>query len=363
MRILELGWEFPPQKSGGLGTACEGICRGLLRLGHDVTFFMPSAPERDDIALVGANSIHQDNPTDGSLTPYSIASSLLPYHSETSYQDTPHPFEGGYGASLFEEVQRFASVAAQFARKGAFDVIHAHDWMTFPAASAIRHLAQVPIAAHVHSLEIDRAPQGANQTIMDMEKQGLQAADAIICVSGRTKSMVIDQYGIESKKIHVAHNAAFPVTRPRKKHPWGSDKLVVYLGRITHQKGPETFVLAAAQLLQYMQDVQFIMAGDGDLLRPMIERVTDARLQRHFHFTGFLKDNHASDLLAMADLYVLPSVSEPFGIAPLEAMLHGVPVIVTNQAGVVGTEVDAHAPENTSAAGLSRKQATLSGCA
>ncbi len=356
MNILELGWEFPPVMSGGLGTACRGICTGLLELNHQITFLMPAAPkldqERLEILDAGSVSVQHTLPAMENMP---IESPLSPYLNETSYQEmiqqiekTPpiyHRFQGGYGAHLNDEVLRFAEVAASLAQQRTFDAIHAHDWMTFPAALAIKKQSSVPLILHVHATEFDRSPKSPHQSIREIECQGLQQADAVIAVSHRTKKMIMEHYAIPEQRIHVAHNAVSKDNQlqrdtVKRQVP---EQIVLYLGRVTGQKGPEYFVEAAKKVLDRMSGVRFVMAGSGDLLQSMIERVAGHRMQSSFHFTGFLKGPEVERMFALSDLYVMPSVSEPFGITPFEAMLFHVPIIVSRQSGIA--EVLSHAPK------------------
>ena len=226
MKILELGWEFPPIISGGLGTACRGICDGLTQLGHEITFLMPKAPNLPDekLELIDAGSVPIKQPLQKNRIWLTIPSTLKPYLNESTYQshavdvlkaapDQCHPFVGGYGPTLREEVLRYAEVAAALVESRSFDVIHAHDWMTLPAAMAIRGNSQIPILAHVHATEFDRSPNGPDKGICEIESVGLATADAVMAVSRRTKETLIEKYGISEDRIFVAYNAVNKVTQ------------------------------------------------------------------------------------------------------------------------------------------------------
>jgi glycosyltransferase involved in cell wall biosynthesis len=242
--------------------------------------------------------------------------------------------QGGYGPDLFSEVARFARVAAALARRERFDLVHAHDWMTFPAGISAARAADRPLVAHVHASEFDRSGERADTRIRAIEAAGLAAARRVVCVSRYTAEVVGRRYGVPAERLRVVHNAVQPrqglrETAPRRRHP-----LVLFLGRVTFQKGPEYFLEAAARVLAVAPDVRFVVSGSGDLLPRVVERAAELGIARRVSFTGFLERAAVERVLAMADVYVMPSVSEPFGIAPLEAMAQDVPVIVSRQSGV-----------------------------
>lgn len=255
---------------------------------------------------------------------------------------TTYSFKGGYGADLMEEVSRYAQVAAALPDHHSFDVIHAHDWMTFAAGIEVKKRTGKPLVVHVHATEHDRASR-INTAVYQIEKEGMEKADRVVAVSGWTKNIIIERYKIPPEKIDVVHNGieqqAF-IPPPSSFIPPGSHT-ITFLGRITHQKGPHYFVEAARKVIEHFPDAHFIMAGSGDLFPQIIERVAQLKLSAHFHFTGFLKKKEIDQLLSLTQVYVMPSVSEPFGITPLEAIRAGVPVIISNQSGVV--EVMPHA--------------------
>jgi len=242
--------------------------------------------------------------------------------------------QGGYGPDLFSEVARFAQVAAALARRERFDVVHAHDWMTFPAGVAAARTGGRPLVVHVHASEFDRSGERADTRIRHIEAAGLEAAQRVVCVSRYTAEVVERRYGVPRERLRVVHNAVQPrqgrgEPEPRRRHP-----LVLFLGRVTFQKGPEYFLEAAARVLQVLPDVRFVVSGSGDLLPRVVERAAELGIARRVSFTGFLEREAVERVLGMVDVYVMPSVSEPFGIAPLEAMAQDVPVIVSRQSGV-----------------------------
>ena len=366
MRILMFGWEFPPHISGGLGTACYELTRTLSRHGNIITFVVPRAEKqakKSPVHLVAAAGVplpHSSSVEEffQSLNLKTADSILRPYLTDEEYPLVLRDATGGetnkdqpgatpptslYGKNLMAEVARYSEIGEELALKEEFDLIHAHDWMTFLAAIRAKRATGKPMVAHIHALEYDRSGDSINGGIFEIEKMGMEAADHVIAVSHYTRNLIISHYGIRAEKISVVHNAVSRHQAPRVYHvPHDrKKKTVLFLGRITSQKGPDYFIEAAARVLEKTQNVMFVMAGAGDMLPRMIERVGELRLGMHFHFTGFLQGHDVERMYAMSDLYVMPSVSEPFGLSPLEAMIYDVPVILSKQAGV--TEVMPHA--------------------
>jgi len=352
MQILMFGWEFPPYISGGLGTACHGMTKALVERGHRVTFVVPSLPGPDrpsHVALVSAADfpVGPEKALPAGITVNPVDSPLRPYMAESDYgvfrEGSLLASPGHYGPNLFDEVQRYGEAAGLIARRVSFDVIHAHEWLSVPAALHARRESGRPFVFHVHALEFDRSGGSVNPGIFAVERQGLAEADHVIAVSHFTKGMIVERYGIDAEKVTVVHNAvsrgeaagAYRVVKGQ------GEKIVLFLGRITHQKGPVFFVEAAAKVLSVLPEVTFVMAGSGDLMPRMVERVAELGMGSRFLFTGFLRGGEVERMYAASDLYVMPSVSEPFGIAPLEAMLYDVPVIISRQSGV--SEVLHHA--------------------
>jgi glycosyltransferase involved in cell wall biosynthesis len=361
------GWEFPPHISGGLGTACHELTRALSGHGVDVIFVVPRAekPRRaTHLDLVSAAHVPvprrptaEDFLARLELRP--VDSILRPYLTDTEYRHALERTEarldrmagsasilhqaGPYGRNLLAEVARYSEVAESVARQETFDVIHAHDWMTFLAAIQARRATGKPFVAHVHAVEYDRSGATINPDIFAIEKLGMEEANHVIAVSHYTRNLILEQYGIPPAKVSVVHNAVSRRKAGRVYHVGHKQgrKIVLFLGRITFQKGPDYFVEAAARVLEKAPNTTFVMAGVGDMLPRLIERVGQLRIGRNFHFTGFLQGHDVERMYAMSDVYVMPSVSEPFGISPLEAMLYDVPVIVSRQAGV--NEVLTHA--------------------
>jgi glycogen synthase len=353
MQILMFGWEFPPHISGGLGTACFGMTRALTGMGHEVAFVIPrwdGGRHSGAVELVAASQTPLGTPdvekpaSWKGLTIRSVRSALRPYLDDRHYRSllTGQPgsrlleMTGNYGPDLISEVFRYGTAAGVIARERRFDVIHAHDWMTVFAGVEARRTSGKPFLLHIHALEFDRCGEDINQDIYDIERYGMETADHVIAVSHYTKQTIIGRYGIDPAKITVVHNAVTHHDRipgdPIRRDP--ARKTVLYLGRITFQKGPDYFVEAAARVLQKLPEATFIMAGAGDMMPQMIERVAELGIGERFHFTGFLTGREVERILAVSDLYVMPSVSEPFGITPLEAMRCDVPVIISRQSGV-----------------------------
>ncbi len=377
MKVLMFGWEFPPHISGGLGTACLGLTSSLVQKNVSVLFVVPKAygDEPNEIKLINAstvplryervNTTHHLQPAaftnyperfttekvDITLDPYKGATHsqtlntleqwnyILPEGRDifsTTRVGIGFSFSGTYGPNLLEEVERYADVASIIAHKNKFDIIHAHDWMTFKAGLAARGVSRKPLIVHVHATEVDRAGEHHVDTrVFELEREGMANADRVVAVSEWTKGIIHKHYGIPLRKIKVVHNGVTPYKNGKASHlpPIGS-KVVTFLGRITHQKGPHYFIEAARKVLDQFSDTHFIIGGSGDLMPKMIERVAQLRLSDHFHFTGFLHKDQMNTVWSMSSVYVMPSVSEPFGITPLEALQAGVPVIISNQSGV-----------------------------
>ncbi len=360
------GWEFPPHISGGLGTACYELTRTLSRHGNKITFVVPRAEKparKSSVQLISAVGVPLPSSSSveeffHSLNLQTADSILRPYLTEEEYsralrsasgdetkKDQPNVMttSSHYGPNLMAEVARYSEIGEELAVKEEFDIIHAHDWMTFLAAIRAKRATGKPLVVHIHAVEYDRSGDSINGGIFEIEKMGMEEADHVIAVSHYTRNLILSQYGICPDKVSVVHNAVSRHQATRMYHvpPVRKNKTVLFLGRITSQKGPDYFIEAAARVLEKMPDVMFVMAGTGDMLPRMIERVGELRLGTHFHFTGFLQGHDVERMYAMSDLYVMPSVSEPFGLSPLEAMIYDVPVILSKQAGV--NEVMPHA--------------------
>jgi len=371
MRVLMFGWEFPPHITGGLGTASYGLTKGMATLDDlEVIFVVPKAWGDEDqtmVRLVGANQVpvaYKKVFYKGFKRPVErieVSSKIVPYtdpddfwklvKSEVSgynfYVKTNSKgkvdFSGKYDSSLMDEIYKYSVVAAVIADENEFDIIHAHDWLAYPAGIAAMEVSGKPLVIHVHATDFDRSGGSVNPDVYRIEKNGMDAASKIITVSNLTRDIVINRYNIDPAKVETVYNAVEPVTIEEnciiKK---GFDeKVVTFLGRITMQKGPEYFIEAAYKVLQVMNNVRFVMAGSGDMMERMMRRAAALKITDRFHFTGFLKGADVFTMLDMSDVYIMPSVSEPFGISPLEAMQSNVPVIISKQSGVA--EILTHA--------------------
>lgn len=364
MRVLMFGWEFPPHISGGLGTACYGLTRGLSHIKDvDVTFVVPKAFGDEDqsaMKLIGANNISiRQRKLDikhftKKLDYIEVESRLVPYVDPEDYwmlkelevggsrklihtnKEGRIEFSGTYGTNLMLEIANYAVVANVIAQDNEFDLIHAHDWLCYPAGIAAKEATGKPLVVHVHATDFDRSGGNVNPAVFEIEKRGMHAADKIIAVSNLTRRTVIEKYGIPPEKVVTVYNAVEPTNEVNgqviRKNV--NEKIVTFLGRITMQKGPEYFIEVANRVLQKMDNVRFVMAGSGDMMEKMIRRAASLKIMDKFHFTGFLKGDDVFKMLRMSDLYVMPSVSEPFGISPLEAMQSSVPVLISHQSGV-----------------------------
>lgn len=338
MKILMFGWEFPPFHSGGLGTACYGLTKGLSNNKVKVTFVVPRATDKSKAEFVNLLSA-------GDLSKVKVKEIKSPivaymtsdeYHKEILAHGKSSKKSNIYGKNLFEEVQRYAAKAKLIARNEEYDIIHAHDWMTYKAGIAAKKASKKPLVIHVHATEFDRSGDNPNPYVYELEKKGMQEADSIIAVSNFTKNIIVKKYGINPDKVHVVHNAVeFNDNKFNEKSKMkDTDKIVLFLGRITMQKGPDYFIYAAKKALEIDPNIKFIIAGSGDMENFIIEKAAEFGIADRVLFTGFLSGADIDRAYQMADLYVMPSVSEPFGITPLEAMRNNTPVMISKQSGV-----------------------------
>ncbi|MGH7132658.1 MAG: glycosyltransferase [Phycisphaerales bacterium] len=410
MRVVMLGWEFPPFISGGLGTACHGLTKAMDKRGHQVLFVLPRPVDRSAASHIrllspegttgsgrsnsavggrvagdsfddptteaplqharvvgvpsGFSSPYGDGGTvgestrvikgvrpdgsiiyeDGGIADASgaeFAAPGQPAHGGTSFGNTGAGVS--YKGDLIGESERYARMVVALARHEKFDVVHAHDWLTFPAGIALARVTGRPLVVHVHSTEFDRSGDHVNQRVYEIERRGMMSAMRVVCVSELTRSICTRRYGVPESKCDIVYNG---VENTHLQPPPGSgirskDRIVLFLGRITMQKGPEYFISAAKRVLEKVPDAKFLIAGAGDMETRMIELAAQLGIGHRVLFTGFLRGADVDRVFRMADCYVMPSVSEPFGIAPLEAMRNDVPVIISKQSGV--SEVLTHA--------------------
>lgn len=361
MKVFMLGWEFPPFISGGLGTACYGLTKAMDRLGIKIDFVLPRTDESE-------YSTHVELLTPGStrakaylkykgfknVTFWAIDSPLRPYKTVGACGQYAGKISAGkrqisgvnagstdrmdYSGDIRTVVYRYAEAASRLAQDEEFDIVHAHDWMTYPAGIAVAEISNKPLVVHVHSTEFDRSGEHVNQIIYDIERKGMHAAEKVIAVSNLTRNIIISRYGVAEDKVEVVYNAVEQnddETGPSNQTGIKmGEKIVLFLGRITMQKGPEYFLQAAKKLLDFMDNVKFVIAGAGDMMHQIIEMAAGLGIGHKVLFTGFLCEADVKKAFGMADLYVMPSVSEPFGISALEALNHDVPVLISKQSGV-----------------------------
>lgn len=373
MKVLMFGWEFPPFISGGLGVASHGIAKGLVNNGIEVTFVIPTKRKQELIPDINIRLLAADEVALSSgfvratkeveslsaeieekllpLSPYytSISSREMIEHFfgrvESVYpkRSTILDFAGNYGSDLFLEVGKYSIIGKYLGATDDFDIIHSHDWVTFPAGVEAKKVSGKPLVVHIHATEFDRSGENINQWVYDTERYGMENADRIITVSYYTRNIIINRYGIHPDKVDVVHNAVDKEAHRKKlgiEKPL-KEKIVLFLGRVTMQKGPDYFLEAANVVLEKLKNVRFVMAGSGDMLPRMINRAAELKITDKFHFTGFLRGLEVERIYTMSDLYVMPSVSEPFGISAFEALLYDVPIIISKRAGVAEVLKDA----------------------
>lgn len=355
MKVLMFGWEFPPHVYGGLATANYGITEGLHAQGDvDITLCLPKPwgdEDRSHARIVPMNHVpiayrnvdydyvksrveHVMDPQDYyRYRDHIYADFNYMYVDELGCMD----FAGGYPANLHEEINNYSIIAGVVARTEEFDIIHAHDWLTFPAGIHAKQVSGKPLCIHVHATDYDRSRGQVNPTVYSIEKDGMDHADCIMCVSNLTRNTVINQYHQDPRKVFTVHNAVYPLSEEYESIPRSDynnkEKVVTFLGRITMQKGPEYFVEAANMVLHRTRHIRFCMAGSGDMMEQMIYLAAERGIADRFHFPGFMRGKQVYECLKASDVYVMPSVSEPFGISPLEAMQCGTPAIISKQSG------------------------------
>ena len=353
MKALMFGWEFPPHILGGLGTASYGLTKGMWECGDmEITFVIPKPfgdEERHFANIIGASqtpiawrdvSREYVESRIGKVMDPDLYFRLRDHiYADFNYMRTNDlgciEFSGRYPDNLLEEINNYSIVAGVIARTIPCDVIHSHDWLTYPAGIHAKQVTGKPLVIHVHATDYDRSRGNVNPTVFAIERDGMMQADHIITVSNLTRQTVIDKYGIDPAKVTTVHNAVTPLSEEflnvEVEKP--KDKIVTFLGRITMQKGPEYFVETAAKVLKNNHNVRFVMAGSGDMMDKMINLAAERGIADRFHFPGFQKGKQVYEMLKASDVYVMPSVSEPFGISPLEAMQMGVPSIISKQSG------------------------------
>lgn len=348
------GWEFPPHILGGLGTASYGLTKGMvIQNDLSITFCIPKPWGDEDqsfLKIIGMNSTpvvwrdvnweHVKSRVGAYMDPQLYYDLRDHIYADFNYLYTNDlgciEFSGKYPDNLYEEINNYSIVAGVVARQQQYDIIHSHDWLTYPAGIHAKQVSGKPLVIHVHATDFDRSRGNVNPTVYAIEKNGMDQADHIMCVSELTRQTVIHKYFQDPKKVSTVHNAVSPLSQDiidivPKKNP--REKIVTFLGRITMQKGPEYFVEAAALVLKKTKNVRFVMAGNGDMMNQMIRLAAQRGIADRFHFPGFMKGHEVYEVLKASDVYIMPSVSEPFGISPLEAMQCSVPTIISKQSG------------------------------
>ena len=354
MKVLMFGWEFPPHISGGLGTASYGLTKGFVQQGDvEIKFCIPKPYGDEDnsfLRIVAMNSVpivwknvdydYVNSRVGKVMTPeeyYRYREHIYSDFSNMHVNDLGcMEFAGGYPDNLHEEINNYSIIAGVVARTEEFDIIHSHDWLTYPAGIHAKQISGKKLVIHVHATDFDRSRGNVNPTVYAIEKNGMDNADHIFCVSELTRRTVIEKYHQHPSKVSTLHNAVTPLEKEildivPQKIP--GEKVVTFLGRITMQKGPEYFVEAAAQVLKKTKNIRFCMAGSGDMMNDMIRLVAQRGISDRFHFPGFMRGRQVYECLKASDVYIMPSVSEPFGISPLEAMQCDVPTIISKQSG------------------------------
>ena len=355
MKALMFGWEFPPHILGGLGTASFGLTRGMaMQPDMDITFCIPKPWGDEDqsfLKIVGVNHVPVVwKDVDSTYVEKQMAKAGMNAEQYYRYRDHIYAdfsyrhvddlgcmeFSGRYPDNLLEEINNYSIVAGVIARAEQYDIIHAHDWLTYPAGIHAKNVSGKPLVIHVHATDYDRSRGNVNPDVYAIEKNGMDNADHIITVSNLTRQTVIEKYHQDPAKVTTVHNAVEPLSPEIlaiQDKKGVKDKVITFLGRITMQKGPEYFVEAAAKVLAKAPHARFVMAGSGDMMNQMIRLAASRPISDRFHFTGFMKGKQVYEVLKASDVYVMPSVSEPFGISPLEAMQCGVPSIISKQSG------------------------------
>jgi glycogen(starch) synthase len=354
MKALMLGWEFPPHILGGLGTASYGLTKGMAKQEDMEILFVVPKPWGDEdqsfLKIIGCNNtpiVWRD------VSRETVKARLEKFmnpeeyfwmrdniYANFNYMNTNDlgclEFSGRYPSNILEETNNYSIVTGVIARTYQYDIIHAHDWLTYSAGLHAKNVSGKPLVIHVHATEYDRSRGKPNPIVYGIEKNGMDHCNHIICVSNLTRKTVIENYHQPEWKVSTVHNAVEPLSpeiEAIERLSGVKEKVITFLGRITMQKGPEFFVDAATLVLKRTKHIRFVMAGSGDMMNQMIRLVADRGIADRFHFTGFLRGKQVYEMLKSSDVFVMPSVSEPFGISPLEAMQCGVPSIISNQSG------------------------------
>lgn len=335
MKILMLGWELPPHNSGGLGVACYQLCKALSKKGADIEFVLPYTANHPGIDFMRVNAAH---PQDVQR----VLQSGIAYDS-FKYVKTTGEIQW---VDLFGQAAIYEEAVERIVRIAEFDVIHAHDWLTCRAAIRAKMVSGKPLIVHFHSIEADRAgkPMGGNPLVREIEALALILADKIVAVSQYTKDAIVREYDIAADKIDVVHNHTDPsslipaegenayryLSEMRKQ----GHRVIVNVGRLTIQKGLPNLLQAFRLVVQREPKTFLLIVGAGEQRNELVHLAADLGIGRNVLFAGFQRGKRWRDAYGVADLFVMPSISEPFGLTALEAIGYGTPVLISRQSGV-----------------------------
>lgn len=339
MKVLTFGWDFPPSRNGGLGVACYGLTRELFADGVEVIFVLPKKQEVIGTPrFIFAGAEHKGKVIE-------IPSSIQPYHSGQSMVRSIVGFSSSgdpiyQNRTMLEEVKIYAREAGIIAANEDFDLIHAHDWTSYLAGVQAKRVSNKPLILHVHATSFDQAASNnVDPEIFRIEKDSFEYADQIVAVSELTRNIIIEKHDIDPTKVSVVHNGCDTFAPPRHEPALQElkkqgKKIILYHGRITIQKGVDYFIKAAKRVVEVDPNIVFVISGWGDMTNQIIRQVGELGLSGHVIFAGALWEEERDRMYQSADLVVMPSVSEPFGLVPLEAMQHGTPSLISKQSGV-----------------------------
>ena len=334
MKILVLSPGEPSFVNSGLGIAANALNKELKLLVNLVVVQPENIPADEEaeekIEVVINQGVFSEEVVAQEETKISVSAHLDPYHYGVSSQGAASKMVSS--DVINKEIENYTQQVLDKTSSIEFDLIYAHDWITLQTAVALKEKTGKPFVAHIHSLDYDRGATTSSSFVFDIEQKALKTTDAIIAVSNYTAAILTDKYGINPAKINVVYNAIKPFKLPKvKKHI--PEKLVLFVGRLTGQKGPGIFMEIAESLMKIRTDVRFVMVGSGELLKDLIERGANPLSSGKFHFTGNITPEEVLELYAMSDVYCMPSVSEPFGLTAIEAAYAGVPVVLSKQSG------------------------------
>ncbi len=333
MKVLMLGWELPPHNSGGLGVACYQLCEALSKNEVDLEFILPYKAEHN----IGFMKVTAARPN----------GVLEIIQSGIAYDSYKYIYQDGHEESkdIYTQARMYEQAVSDMSKSMEFDIVHAHDWLTFRAALRIRASRNCPIVLHVHSIESDRAGgKRGNPLVHEIEETSMLVADSVIAVSELTKKAIIREYGIPADKIEVVHNSIDPAQlealdddntyKYLSQLKSNGYKVVSNVGRLTVQKGLTNLLQAAKEVVARMPKTIFLIVGSGEQYQELIGLSAELGIGQNVIFTGFQRGKNWRDAFAISDLFVMPSISEPFGLTPLEAGFYNIPSLISKQTGV-----------------------------